>query len=1223
MTKFIIYSAFFGLFGVPPQPAPLSGPNCSLVATLVSTTPALCNGTATGSAVITVTNATAPLDFILEGVGPILPNGNLNNLFSAGNHFVVVRDAMGCLDTVSFTISEPSPIQMSINTTPVICNGDDTGSGAATVAGGTGALSVTWQGCAGGPIYSGLNVGALFAGCYSVKATDGNGCTVTQSVNISEPAPFTFNSTQDSVDCFGGNNGAATIFVSGGTQPYMYLWDNGSTLQMATGLNANFHTVAITDAANCQAFTFVQVLQPGILKIDSVTVRSVNCFGENNGRAGIYISGGTMPFSYKWSDPLGQTTKIATSLTAGLYTVTVTDFHGCSIVNNSVVPTPTDLLVTVSNLTGEKCAGVCEGTATVSATGGTPQYNISWSNPNVPPGTFAANSLCAGMYVITVTDSKGCSKTIQAAIPGITPINVQLTGKAPTCAGLLNGSVNSTVGGGVLPLTYKWSNGATTQNIQSLTCGMYFLTVTDANSCTKVDTVDLICPQTINIINSSAEPVKCFGGSDGTASVLALGGSGNLTYLWSDPLQQITAQATGLTAGTYTLTITDGNGCTNSSTVVVPQANALTANFQATNISCFGGSNGKLLVQPNGGTGPYTYLWSNTATTNMIENLVAGNYSVTISDVNGCTLVSLSPQITQPSTDLQLTVNQTKKSCFGQNNGSATAIATGSNGAPFTFVWDNGQTGPNASMLTVGMHTVTASDVQGCTNSKTIQIGELDSILINAAPVLPTCFGVNNGILAVNLVSGGIGNGILSNYKYTWSVPNAPNSAVLNGLAGNQNYFLTVSDQQGCSGQFQFYLVQPPQITANSNSTDVTCSGLSDGTAQISGIKNAKGTVSFKWSTGATTDTVGGLAAGIYSAVITDSLGCKTNIQVEVKTPDSLSVAFEVTQLLCTNERNAAVQATVSGGVPDYTYQWNNGGTSANLSSLPPGVFALTAKDKNGCIIMDSVKINRPDSIVINANVVEPKCFGDSNGRIKLSVTGGKQPYKYRVNDANYGGASVFIGLSAGIYALEIKDVNGCTATLIDTLVQPLPVTVTLPADTTIQLGQSLELSAEVSNAVGMVNLIWNSSLQEAITCVDSLFCNEIKVTPLYSNRYTLQAQDANGCYGRTAIRVTVNKTRGIYVPTGFSPDGNAINDLLMVHGNGEQINNIRVFRVFDRWGELMYEDQNFKVNDASRGWDGRFRGKNCDPAVFVWYVEAEFLDGYIETATGNTTLVR
>lgn len=1223
MTKFIIYSAFLGLFGTNEQPGSGNQQPCSLDATLISTAPALCNGTATGSAVIGVTSAMLPLDFIIDGTGTIFPSGNLDNLFAAGNHFVVVRDAMGCLDTVSFTITEPPPLQLVVNTTPVICNGDDTGSGVAVVSGGTGANTVTWQGCAGGPIFSGTNVGALFAGCYNVKATDANGCTTSQAVNISEPLPFAFNSTQDSVDCFGGNNGEATIFVSGGTMPYSYLWDNGDTGQTATGLNANFHTVAITDAANCQAFTFVQVLQPGILKIDSISVRSVNCFGENNGRAGIYVSGGTKPYYYQWNDPANQTTQQAINLTAGLYTVTVSDFHGCSIVNTSVVPSPTDLTLSVSNLNGEKCAGVCEGTATISASGGTPQYNIQWSSPNVPTGSFTATNLCAGTYLITVEDSKGCSKTVQAAIPGAVPIVIQLTSNAPTCAGQLDGTASSTVTGGVPPLVYKWSTGATTSNISTLACGQYFLTVTDGNSCTKVDTVDLICPPIISIVNISAESVKCFGGNDGSASVLALGGSGTFSYLWSDPLGQSGVTATGLSAGLYTVTVTDGNSCALTASITVNSSNALNAVFTANPVNCFGGNDGSLAVQVNGGASPYTYLWNNGIMDALNENLLAGSYSVTISDNNGCSIIRTAPAVTEPATSIQLAINQTKKSCFSQSNGAAAASASGGNGSPYLYIWDTGQNGPSADMLPVGTHTVTATDALGCKGEQTIQIEELDSILINAAPVLPTCFGVSNGVLAVNFVSGGIGNGVLSNYNYTWSVPNAPNTAVITGLAGNKNYLLTVSDQQGCSGQFQFFLVQPQQITAESSATDVSCFGLADGSAAVDNIRFAKGPVTYLWNNGEKTDTISGLEAGVYTAIVTDSIGCKTDIQVTVQEPDSLRVTFDVTQLLCTNERNAAIEALVKGGTPNYTLNWNNGSGSATLNNLSPGVYTLQITDSKGCVLADSVNINRPDSIVILTEVIEPKCFGEYNGRIKIRVTGGKQPYKYRLNDGNFGGTSAFIGLNAGVYALEIKDANGCTATLSDTLNQPLPVTVSLPPDTTLQLGQSLLLNAEVSNAVGMVELIWNSTLQDSIICIDTPDCTEIRITPVFTNRYTITASDENGCQGKTSILVTINKSRGIYVPSGFSPDGNNVNDLLMVHGNSEQISNIRVFRIFDRWGEIVYEDRNFKANDQSRGWDGRFRGKNCDPAVYVWYVEAAFLDGYIENVSGNTTLIR
>lgn len=1223
MNKFIINTAFLGFILSSLFIGVLKGQPCTLDATLVSTVPALCNGTATGSVLINAVNGTPPYDFLVDGTGLVLASGAINNLFSAGNHYVAVRDATGCIDTVFFSISEPPPISLNVNVTPVICNGDDTGTGMAMVNGGTGSLTVTWQSCAGGPVFIGLNPGALFAGCYNVKVNDSNGCTQQQTVSVPEPPPFTFTSQQDSVDCYGGSNGSATIFVSGGTQPYTYLWDNGSTNQTATGLNANFHTVAITDSKNCQAFTFVQVLQPAVLKIDSVSVRAIDCFGQNNGKAAIYVSGGTSPYSYQWSDPGAQTTKQAVNLAAGLYTVTVSDYHGCSLANNALVPSPPDLMVSVTNLSGEKCAGGCEGTASIVASGGTPQYNIFWNQPYPPAGTFIASKLCAGAYIITVQDSKGCTKTVQAAISAATPIVVNLSGQDPSCAGALNGAINSNASGGVAPLSFKWSNGASTANLQNLMCGEYMLTVTDGNSCTQSDTLLLNCPPSINILNTYTVPATCKGGADGKAGFLALGGSGTLTYKWSDSSGQATPEAVNLTAGTYTVTVTDSNMCTNSSTFIVSEATAISNQFTPSPVNCFGGKDGMLSVQTNGGTGPYTYLWSTGESTAQISMLAAGNYTVTVTDQNACTIISQAPTILQPGTPLQITINQTKKSCSGSNNGSASAVASGSNGLPYNYVWDNGDVGQNAAKLSVGIHTVTVSDAQGCSATQSIQIEELDSIVINAAPLLPTCNGLKNGVLAVNLVNGGIGGGILSNYNYTWSVPNSPNNAVLNGLSGDQTYTVTVSDQQGCSGHFQFFLSQPPPITFDIQHQDVSCYGLNNGKARVFNLKNTKGKATFSWSTNATTDTLSGLSAGNYTLVVKDSVCCTQLGSVSILEPDSLTLHFTVKKLFCTNDKDASILAVPGGGTKPYQYAWSSGQMDSLIRSLATGKYILSLTDSKGCQLIDSVLISRPDSIVIGAEIAEPKCYGDNNGRIKMSVSGGKSPYKFRLNNNDFVGASTFIGLAAGIYNLEIKDANGCTASVTDTIHQPLPITIDLPPDTTLQLGQSLQIDASINNGVGMLELEWSSSLSDSLICIDPDFCTEILIKPSFSNRYSLLVRDENGCFAKNAIRVNVNKRREVYVPTGFSPDANNINDLLMVHGNAEQIKEIKSFRVYDRWGELMYEDLNFKVNDSTRGWDGRFRGKLCDPAVFVWYLEVEFLDGYGSSFSGNVTLIR
>jgi gliding motility-associated-like protein len=260
---------------------------------------------------------------------------------------------------------------------------------------------------------------------------------------------------------------------------------------------------------------------------------------------------------------------------------------------------------------------------------------------------------------------------------------------------------------------------------------------------------------------------------------------------------------------------------------------------------------------------------------------------------------------------------------------------------------------------------------------------------------------------------------------------------------------------------------------------------------------------------------------------------------------------------------------------------------------------------------------------MVLAEFIEPDCFGEHNGRIRLEVEGGHIPYRYSLNGGEFGGSSTFIALGAGIYGLQVRDAVGCIISLMDTLQQPPAVTVLLPADTTIVLGDSLLISAIVSNVIGVGTYNWSNAYIDSITCIDQLLCEAIFVKPALSNIYRLTVTDDNGCTGRDEIEVKVLKPHGVFVPTAFSPNGDQINDLLTVHGLSRQVDKILIFRIFDRWGEMIYEDRDFKVNDLSRGWDGRFRDEFCDPGVFVWLLEAQYVDGYRETRQGEVTLIR
>ncbi|MBK8967806.1 MAG: gliding motility-associated C-terminal domain-containing protein [Lewinellaceae bacterium] len=1194
---------------------------CTLNASLETTAGAICPGTATGSATITTTGAMGAVQFFVDANPAPFPSGVFNNFFAAGAHQVIVQDTAGCRDTVMFNITEPLPIAISITVTDAECFGDNSGIIQATASGGTGPYTYVWRNCQGGPAMSGATAFDLFAGCYAVTVTDSRGCTAIAQDTIDEPEMFHFSTQQDSVRCFGGMDGRGTVFVTGAMPPYTFVWSNGDTTQTADSLKAGFHSVTITDAVGCQAVTLVQILQPTALLIDSISLSPISCFGANDGSAQVFARGGVKPYAYLWNTM--QTGAQLTNLGPGTYTVTLTDLKGCTVVSSAQLSAPPALTVQLVSVQAESCAGACDGQMTLNAAGGTPPLSITWSSPMIPPGTTMPQNLCPGNYQVTVSDSKGCTQSQTAAVAAAAPLEIQFTATAPTCAGSQDGALSAAAGGGTGPYQYLWNTGQTGSSIQNLGCGIYTVTATDAQNCSQVASDTLPCAPPLVIDSVRTIPVRCFSEANGQITVFAQGGIGLLSFSWSDPNQQTNAMAVNLPPGTYTVTVTDANNCSQTASATVTQPPPLTASIVSSDVDCFGGNNGRATATASGGVPPYLYTWSTGQTTPIITSLSAGTYSLTVVDANGCPFSIVSTDILQPATPLLVNVSQVRQSCFGATDGEALAAASGSNGPPYTFGWSNGATGPNPSNFTKGTYTVTATDANGCTGTQTVTITEWDSIQVNVALVLPSCQGLSDGQAAVNLVSGGAGNGDVANYSFQWSVPGAADTIYLNGLAGGQAYGLTVTDNEGCSAAFSFFMAAPPAIVLTLQADSVSCFGLSDGAVQVAGVQAPRPIAQYVWSNSASGQQITDVPAGMYTVVGTDTKGCTGSASATVYEPPLLALQLDIQPLLCNDDNNGAILANVSGGTAPYRYFWNTGSIDPNLSSLGPGNYALTVVDDRGCTASDSTFLSQPNPPVIDLDMVEPSCFGSSDGLVRVVVSGGTAPYRYSLNGGPVSGSGVFLGLKAGAYSVAVQDGSGCITTVEFALNEPPPVAVDLGPDLLINLGDSILLTASVFNAAGMVQYDWQGALVDSIRCVDPADCSSVWAFPVYTNTYRLTVTDENGCRGETSISIEVLKPRGVYVPTGFSPNGDGNNELLVIYGKSQQIKRVKIFRVFDRWGELVYEDADFAVNDEQRGWNGIFRGQDAQAGIYVWYAEVEYLDGFEQVIRGNTALIR
>jgi gliding motility-associated-like protein len=483
---------------------------------------------------------------------------------------------------------------------------------------------------------------------YPVQITDANGTVLvlTSAAGIqpcnTNPCPtINVSSTTTPVSCFAGTNGAATATATGGAANYTYTWTPGGlTGPTQNALSAGTYTVNVTDANNCPGSTTVTITQPTAALSVSVAATPTNC-GANTGTAAATATGGTAAYSYAWTPNAGSGGTIS-NLAAGNYSVVVSDANGCTATGNATVNTNNGPSISVTNSSNVTCFGANNGSATVAATGGTGTLTYAWTPGGLTGPT--QNALAPNTYTVTVTDGGGCTNTTTVNITGPTAIAVTTSNITPANCGVSNGSATIAVTGGTGTYTYNWlptgGSGLTASNIAA---GVYTVNVQDQNGCTASANVVVtnVGGPTVSISNTTN--VSCFGGNNGSATVTATGGTTPYTYAWT-PSGGSGATATGLSAGTYTVAVTDATGCVSSATANITAPNAIVITETITNDNCANPGSGQISTVASNGTAPYSYSWSNSASGTTNSNLVGNtSYTVTVTDANGCSATETYP----------------------------------------------------------------------------------------------------------------------------------------------------------------------------------------------------------------------------------------------------------------------------------------------------------------------------------------------------------------------------------------------------------------------------------------------------------------------------------------------------------------------------------------------------------------------------------------------------
>ncbi len=834
------------------------------------------------------------------------------------------------------------------------------------------------------------------------------------NIEVSLPCSMVLSAESEDATCFGDCNGTALVTVMDGGDNLTYEWSDGQTEPMASNLCAGNYEVTVTDEFGCALVTSVVVSEPSQLEA-SVNASNETAYNASDGTANADVTGGNSGYAYMWSN--GQNTSSINNLSPGNYSLTVTDSKGCQVLQSFEIEAYDCSSFGASvQSTSVSCYGGTDGTANANPQGGSSPYLYIWSNGST---NQQISNLPAGTYSVTITDDSDCPfiTTIEVTQPDLLEVDASATSE--TGSGANDGTATAFPSGGTPPFSALWSNGQGGATISNLPPGNYAVTITDDNDCTTTASV------TVNSFDCggfgasvNAEDISCFGAMDGQASVSDLTGATPFTFSWDIGLNDQIISNLG--EGTYQVTVTDANDCGTVLTTTILEPTEINLNLNITDETGNNSNDGIATTNVNGGTQPYTYLWSNNQTTNTVTNLAPGNYSVTVTDANNCTITQsfiIDEFICVMEADLEI------ENATCPNAADGMVVVTVENGTePYNISWSNGSSGAVVNNLQPGFYIVTVEDANGCDDLHTFQIMGFDNedptVLAQNIVVELDDQGMatvstdmvdngsfdNCGISSMSLSQSSFDCQDIGDITVTFTVEDE------NGNTSSQTVTITVEDNlppalnfcptdmvfMDCEGEIEYDL---PQATDNCGNLQIDL---------IEGIGS------------------GGLfpvGETIETYQISDIGGNMVECSFSIILVYDLEASFEVTEPTCFGFSDGFILPSATGGIPPYQFNFSGGGDPVNLSS---GIYFITLTDAEGCAIIEMIQVEEPEDLTITIGDVVNATNG-TGGSIEVFLAGGTSPYSLDwYLDGNLLSDADPTNLAPGDYEIVVNDENGC-----------------------------------------------------------------------------------------------------------------------------------------------------------------------------------------------------
>ncbi|MEZ5173263.1 MAG: PKD domain-containing protein [Bacteroidia bacterium] len=1125
-----------------------------------------------------------------------------------------VVSAEGCSGTITQNVVVPPCVFRIAITGDTICAGECLNF-PVSLAYGVPPYSYSWS---TGSTDSIIQVCSSQSQIISLTVTDADGAIATDTAMITVAPDVIFQGAVSNLSCYQSNNGEITTNVQG-LGPFTYSWTSGANTDTLGGLSAGTYALTVADAFGCEADTSFLITQPSPLEFGYSTEPST-CNQNNASISFTGVSGGTAPYTYAISGLSQGSSPDFGQLAAGDYTLVITDANGCS---DSLIATTGQLSVPGQiplQITDATCSA-SNGTIELSqVSGGFAPYSLSLDNAPLFEISFpyTIESLAEGAHQIVISDSLGCITDTIVNVgqhPGPSAIHFSTT---PETCQLSNGTLTiDSISDGTPAFQMSLNGEVISAGITSgLAPGNYLLLVTDANNCTLDTNVSIssIAPvQTQAVLLSNP---SCFGSSNGSATAEIFEGTAPFTFLWSNNSGD--SIATGLQAGTYTVIVTDNNGCTDQDTVTLTEPGLLEIFANAHPPLC-GENNGAIAVnQATGGTMPYLFSLNGQAwlaDTNY-SGLGDGQYRLRVRDANQC-MDSTEVVLSTPSFPASVLASGNDAVC-NEDNGSL--LITGNSGGmfPFYLSFNNGDWTEINSFpisfenLSEGNYTVVLRDTNFCETDTIISLArqagpqEISFVVTDATCSLP-----NAVIEVTNIVSG------TQPFAFTIN-GNQTDSGTFPGLAPGA-YTFGVTDANGCSIDTIALTEAIPDVTMELFQTDpVTCEGYSDA-ALFADVITGTAPFNIVWSNGVSGIINDSLGAGAYSAIVTDALGCSDTVSYTVLDPEPLVIDVIGPDYVCEGN-DIELQAIAAGGTGHLNIYWPEFGIMAETVNHHPGqseTYHASVTDDYGCHGLDStyvqLRLSPTGQIVPDITAgCAPVCVNlswvpaDSSNIVQFSWNLAGQSMSTSATPSicfeSAGGQNVSVNLS---------DEYGCAASYeAENLVQVYPVPVarfSFSPNNADNFNPVIQFHDESENAV-----FWNWTFSDGSYTPEQNPEHEFPDTGSFSA--CLKVSSNFGCEDYMCKKIEIDPYPTIYAPNAFTPNGDGTNDVFTIKMS--YIDRY-LLEIFDRWGELLYE-----TTDQNAGWTGIYQGRLCQEDVYVWRVTYTDILRKSDQIIGRVTLI-